>query len=248
MVRKRLIVVLTLNDGVLFRTRNFIPDYRYTLNFVDAWSVDELVVIDITRPSQGDREHFYEVVDDLAKKCFVPLAVGGGVKDLAEVRKLMSVGADKVIINSEAIRRPAFITEIASAYGSQCTVVSIDAKRHENKGYEVYTHFGTTPTGITPEDWALQAEKAGAGEIFLTSIEKDGTLEGYDNVLNQQVANVLSIPLLVCGGGGQWQHMVDAFNVVNVSAACTTNIYHFSEASIRSAKNYLDRNHVLVRT
>lgn len=246
MLRKRLIVVLTLNDGVLFRTRNFVPDYRYTLNFVDTWLVDEVVALDITRPGQGDRKNFYEVVEQLASSCFVPLAVGGGVTNLDEVSRLMAAGADKVVVNSEAHRRPEFIGEIASSYGSQCAVVSIDAKKVE-EDYRVFTEFGRKDIGMGPVEWARQCESLGAGEIVLTSIDRDGMLEGYDNKLNAAVSAELGIPLLVCGGAGAWKHFSDGFRKGGADAVCTTNIYHFTDSSIKAAKTFLNRKKIPIR-
>ena len=247
MLRKRLITVLTLNDGVLFRTRGFLPDYRYTINFVDAWSIDEIVALDITRPGQGDREHFYEAVDVIATKCFVPLAAGGGVRTIDDFKLLLRIGADKVIINTEAVRRPELITEAANLFGAQCVVVSIDAMKHENGKYEVFTAFGTQETGLRPDEWAQKAQELGAGEIMITAIDKDGTLEGYDNELNRLVSEAVDIPVLVCGGAGKWQDFVDGFTDGEASAVCTTNIYHFTETSIKSAKVYLDKAGISVR-
>jgi cyclase len=248
LLRRRLITVLTLNDGVLFRTKKFHPDYRYTLNFVDAWSVDEVVALDVTREGQGDRAAFLEVIEHLARECFVPLACGGGVRSIDDVQTLLRAGADKVIINTAAVERPEFITEIAELYGAQCVVVSIDARRADDGRYEVMTRFGANPTGLDPAAWAARAQKLGAGEIFLTAIERDGSLEGYDNTLNRMVADAVSIPLLVAGGAGNWQHFHDAFLEGHASAVCTTNIYHFTETSIRSAKRYLSDAGILVRT
>ena len=248
MLRKRLIVVLTLNDGVLFRTRNFVPDYRYTLNFVDTWLVDELVVLDITRPGLGDRANFYKVVEDLASSCFVPLAVGGGVRGLDDVSRLMAAGADKVIVNTEAFLRPDFIGEIAASYGSQCVIASIDAKKCDGGTYRVFVSCGKTETSLSPEDWAKECEHQGAGEIFLNSIDLDGTLEGYDNELNERVARNLNIPLLVSGGAGAWKHFSDGFEKGCADAVCTTNIYHFTDSSIKAAKVFLTRKGIPTRS
>lgn len=248
MLRKRLITVLTFNDGVLFRTKEFHPDYRYTLNFVDAWSVDEVVLLDITRPGTGERQHFLDVVSKFAERCFVPLAAGGGIRTIADVHALLRAGADKVIVNSEAIRRPSFITEIAQQYGSQCAVVSVDARQTTNGQYEVVAACGTAPTGRDPAAWAATAEAAGVGEILITSIEKDGSLEGYDNTLNRLVSVAVGVPVLACGGAGNWQHFVDGIVIGGASAVCTTNIYHFTEPSIRSAKRYLQAAGVDART
>lgn len=247
MLRNRLITVLTFNNGVLFRTKKFNPDYRYTLNFIDAWSVDEIVILDITREGDGHRDNFYEVVDWFAEKCFVPLAVGGRIRNIDEVKKLLRLGADKVVINTEAVARPGFITEIAKLYGAQCVVVSIDAKKNNSGNYEVFTECGSRSTGLYPAQWAKQAEESGAGEIMITSMEKDGSLEGYDNELNRMVSDAVSIPVLVSGGAGKWQNFADGFMKGGASAVCTTNIYHFTETSIKSAKSFLKDAGILIR-
>ncbi len=247
MLRKRVVTVLTFNDGVLFRTKLFDPDYRYTLNFVDAWSVDEIVVLDITRPGAGKRENFFRVITGFAEQCFVPLAAGGGIRTTEDVKLYLSLGADKVVLNTAAIARPRFITEIAELYGSQCVVVSVDAKRNASGKYEVFSHFGREPSGMEISDWSRQAEAYGAGEILVTSIERDGFLEGYDLELCRAVTDAVNIPVLILGGAGNWQHMADGFETAGASAVCTQNIYHFTESSIRSAKNFLANAGIAVR-
>lgn len=246
MLRKRLITVLTFNDGVLFRTKLFQPDHRYTLNFVDAWSVDEIVVLDVTRPGEGQRDNFYRVISDFARRCFVPLAAGGGIRSIADVRQFMSLGADKVILNTQALREPEFISEVAKLYGAQCVVVSIDAKRNDAGDYEVFSDFATNATGRTAVDWAKEAEDRGAGEILITAIERDGWLRGYDLALSKAVVEAVSVPVLTLGGAGNWKHFVEGFET-GIAGACTQNIFHFTEASIQSAKNYLARHGVAVR-
>ncbi len=247
-VRKRLITVLTFNNGILFRTKEFHPDYRYTLNFVDAWSVDEIVLLDITRRGEGERRNFYEVVETFASRCFVPLAVGGYVTTVDDFKKLLSIGADKVIVNTEAMRRPEFITEAARLYGAQCVVVSVDAVKRADREYEVVIDRGTEPTGMSPHEWAAIAEKRGAGEIMIQSVELDGSLNGYDNELNRSMADAISVPLLVNTGAGNWSHFAAGFNEGGAAAVCTSNIYHFTESSVRSAKRYLARAGIAVRT
>lgn len=247
MLRQRVITALTLNDGVLFRTKKFVPDYRYTLNFVDAWSVDEIVVLDITRTGEGNRENFLSIVSDLAKRCFVPLAVGGGVRTMDDFKTLLAVGADKVVVNTGAFENPNLITQAAKLFGAQCVVLSIDAKRNEDGTYEVFTHFGKNPTGMSPVEWAKKGEALGAGEIFITSIDKDGSLEGYDNELCRQVSEAVEIPVIICGGAGKWQDFVDGFQEGRASAVATVNIYHFTESSIKNAKKFLQNAGVLVR-
>jgi cyclase len=246
MLRKRIITVLTLNDGTLFRTKLFTPDYRYTLNFVDAWSVDEIAILDVTRGDAPDREKFFGAVAEFAQTCFVPISVGGGIRKLEDVGRYMKAGADKVIVNTGALENPQLITDIANAYGAQCVVLSIDAQKRDG-GYEVMSHFGATATGRDPAEWAKQAEALGAGEILITAIERDGALQGYDLELSRKVAAAVSIPVQVLGGCGNWQHMTQALDIPGVSAACTQNIYHFTEQSIASAKKYLAAKGVPVR-
>lgn len=247
MLHNRLITVLTFNNGVLFRTKKFNPDYRYTLNFIDAWSVDEIIILDITRDGDGQKNNFYEVVEWFAEKCFVPLSVGGKIRNVDEVKKLLRLGADKVVINTEAVTRPDFITQIAKLYGTQCVVVSIDAKKDNLGNYEVFTECGARPTGLHPAHWAKQVEELGAGEIMITSMENDGSLEGYDNELNRMVSDAVTIPVLASGGAGKWQDFADGFMKGGASAVCTTNIYHFTETSIKSAKSFLKNAGILIR-
>ena len=244
MVRNRLITILTINNGVLFRTRNFIPDYRYTLNFVDAWSIDEIVILNITRDRNRDEDKFYSTVKNFATNCFVPLAVGGGVSCIEDFSKLLNLGADKVTLNTQAVEQPELITSAAKKYGAQCVVVSIDAKKINDSKYEVFTEFGTKATGLCPNDWAKQAEEFGAGEILITAIDKDGSLEGYADELNCLVSEGVNIPVLVAGGAGKWQDFVDGIKIGKASAVCTTNIYHFTEDSISSAKQFMKQNNI----
>jgi imidazole glycerol-phosphate synthase subunit HisF len=247
MLRKRIVTVLTFNDGVLFRTKLFRPDYRYTANFVDAWSIDEVVILDITRPGKGDRQNFEKVVRNFAENCFVPLCVGGGVRTFADVQVLMELGADKITLNTGAIEHPELITEIAEAYGSQCVVVSIDARKNNAGDYEVFSHFAQTATGMAPGDWAKTAEQRGAGEILITSAERDGGMEGFDTKLCSLVADAVTIPTLILGGAGSWKHFAKGFVDGKASAVCTQNIYHFTDASINSAKKYLKNAGIEVR-
>lgn len=246
MLRKRLITVLTINNGVLFRTRNFTPDYRYTLNFVDAWSVDEIVLLDITRPGMGERKNFHTVIDQIARNCFVPLTVGGGVRSVEDFHTLLRAGADKISINTAALDNPELITEAAKLFGTQCVVVSIDAKKMKDGTYKVYRDFGSKELDLSPIEWAQTVQEHGAGEILIQSLDMDGMLEGYDNELINQVSSSVDIPVLSCSGAGNWDHFVQAFNS-GASAVCTTNIYHFTETSIQSAKQYIADAGIKVR-
>ncbi len=247
MLRRRVITVLTFNDGVLFRTKLFTPDYRYTANFVDAWSIDEMVLLDISRPERRNPEFFYSVVSDFSNKCFVPVCVGGGVRDLDDFKRYLDLGADKVSVNTAALDTPDLVTRAAKRFGSQCVVASIDARR-EGDGYRVYRNCGRERTEWAPDDLASRLEALGAGEILLTSIDRDGSLEGYDNDLTARVVRRVSIPVVACGGAGKWQDFVDAIRIAGADAVATANIYHFTETSIRSAKQYLTKQGVSVRT
>ncbi len=247
MLRKRLISVLTFCDGVLFRTKDFTPDYRYTLSFVDAWSIDEVVVLDVTRTDAVARPAFDAVIQQFASQCFVPLAAGGGVRTMEDVRRMMANGADKVVVNTGALERPELITEIAESYGTQCVVLSIDAKRQDGGGYRVHANCGQAPTDLTPAEWAKRGQDLGAGEIMVTSIDNDGSLEGYDLDLCREVTGAVTVPVLIAGGAGAWKHFVEGIDEGHASAACMTNIYHFTESSIRSAKTYMAKAGVLVR-
>jgi cyclase len=246
MLRRRVITVLTFNDGVLFRTKVFTPDYRYTINFIDAWSIDEIVLLDISRPERRNRDFFVSVVTDFSRKCFVPLCVGGGVREVEDFKRYLDLGADKISINTAAIEQPDLVTQAAQRFGSQCVVVSIDVRK-EADGYRVYKNCGREPTEWRPEDLAKRVEELGAGEILLTSIDRDGSLEGYDNELNARVVGTVTIPVVVSGGAGKWQDFVDGFRKGGADAVGTTNIYHFTETSIRSAKQYLVKQGVNVR-
>jgi imidazole glycerol-phosphate synthase subunit HisF len=246
MLRKRVVTVLTFNDGVLFRTKLFTPDYRYTANFVDAWSIDEIVLLDISRPERRNPELFDSVVRDFSAKCFVPLCVGGGVRSLDDFKRYLDLGGDKIAINTIALERPELITQGARRFGSQCVVVSIDVRKDAD-GYRVYKNCGRDATEWRPEDLARQVEKLGAGEILLNSINRDGSLEGYDNDLNLLVVRSVTIPVIVCGGAGKWQDFVDGFKLGGADAVATTNIYHFTETSIKSAKQYLVKQGLNVR-
>ncbi len=247
MLRRRVVTVLTFVDGVLFRTKLFEPDYRYTLNFVDAWSVDEVVVLDITRSPDNDRQDFHEVVQRFARNCFVPLAAGGGVQTLDDVSRYLDLGADKVVVNTSAVEQPTLISEIARTYGNQCCLLSIDTRRTDGGEYEVFTRHGTQPTGRDPVDWAHEAEERGAGEILVTAIEHDGALSGYDLELCRRISDTVSVPVLICGGAGNWKHFLSGFTDGGADAVCTTNIYHFTETSIHSAKTFLAKNGIAVR-
>lgn len=248
MVRRRLITILTFVDGVLFRTKLFQPDYRYTLSFVDAWSVDEVILLDVTRTGRGaNQARFLDVLEQFAGRCFVPLTAGGGVRSVEHVRVLMGKGADKVVVDTGTIERPALVDELARAYGTQCVVAAMDVRRHHDGSYEVFSDCGRIATGLDPVAWAKRLQDLGAGEILITSIERDGSLQGYDVDLSRRVCEAVTIPVLVSGGAGNWGHFVEGFEQCGAAGVCTTNIFHFTEASIRSAKRIIASKGISVR-
>ena len=252
MLKHRLIPVLILRDGMVvqsiqFKHTNVIHWNAVTaVDFFNRWAVDEIVVLDVSRKKRK-REKFYEVVDALSRKCFVPLTVGGWVDSVEEIRSLLRLGGDKVTINTEAVRRPELITEAAKVFGSQCIVASIDAKHHGGDDYEVYIDRGREPTGISPVDWARQVRERGAGEIFLNCIDRDGFRQGYDLALVRAVASAVDIPVIAMGGVFEWQHLVDGITEGGADAAAAANIFHYTEHSTRKAKDYMRAAGVEVR-
>ncbi len=247
MICKRIITVLTIFEGVLYRTKLFKPDYRYSANFVDSWSVDEIIILDITRKiSHRTKEKFRNFFLSFAKNCFVPLTVGGWIRNLNDAKKLFEIGADKIVLNTGALIDPKLIKQVANNYGSQSIVLSIDVLEQEGK-YFLYSHQGKIKSSLDPFIWAKKAEDLGVGEILITSINRDGWLQGFDTLLCEKMKTSVNVPVLALGGCGNWKHIKDLFVKSNVDGVCTQNIYHFTETSISSAKNFLFKNGIKVR-
>jgi imidazole glycerol-phosphate synthase subunit HisF len=251
-LKKRLIPTLVLRDGTVVRSVNF----RHTnvihwkpmtaVDFFNKWAVDEIVLLDVSR-DRAQRERFYEVVEGLSRKCFVPLTVGGWVMELDEVRRLLRLGADKVAINTEAVRRPPFLTECARVFGAQCMVAAIDVRRDPDGTPVVWIDRGRERTGWTATDWAREAERHGAGEIFLTSIDREGAGAGYDLDLVRAVVDAVSVPVIAFGGAFTWQHLADGVLVGGADAVSAANVFHFTEQSTRKAKDFLRKSGIDVR-
>lgn len=208
--------------------------------------VDELVLVDIVAHDTGD-EPDVESINDFGQDCFVPLTVGGGITNLGQVQKLLRAGADKVCVNTAAYENPELITKIATRFGSQCAVASIDVRAQEGGGWRCFSHAGRTPTGRDVLEWAREVEDRGAGEILVTSIERDGTMEGYDLALIEQVAGVVRIPVIASGGAGNYDHMVAAVLQGGASAVAAASIFHFTEQTPAGAKAALAAAGVPVR-
>lgn len=207
--------------------------------------VDELILVDIEATSEG-KEPDYESIRDFSRECFVPFCVGGGIRNIEQIRKLLRAGADKVAINSAAYENLELITEGAKLFGSQCIVASIDCRKI-NGEYHCYSHNGQKDTGYLVEEWAKKVVDAGAGEILLTSVELDGTMEGYDIEMIKKVTDIVNVPVIASGGAGNYEHMYKAVAVGKASAVAAASIYHFTEQTPKEAKEYLGERGIPVR-
>jgi imidazole glycerol-phosphate synthase subunit HisF len=208
--------------------------------------VDELIVVDITATSEG-RVPDFEEVRDFSAECFVPLTVGGGIRSLDDIKGLLRAGADKVSINSAAYERPELIGEAAERFGSQCVVASIDVQKREDGSYRCMSRSGTVDTGREAADWALEVERLGAGEILLTSVDRDGTMQGYDLELIRCITIRVNIPVIASGGAGNYQHLFEALDTGRASAVAAASIFHFTEQTPLEAKKYLAARGIPVR-
>jgi imidazole glycerol-phosphate synthase subunit HisF len=247
MLAKRIITTLMLNNGVLYRSKNFKPDYRYTLNFIDMWSVDEVVVIDISRDLNFEdkkKEIFFDQLRNISMNACVPLTAGGGIRTLANIEKLLKNGADKVLLNTICFEDVKFIKRATKEFGSQCIVVSIDAK-FEGGFYYVMKKCGQERSPYKLNDYIKITQDNQAGEIFLQSVDRDGSLLGYDLKLLDCIENI-QLPLIVSSGAGNWDHVKKVLEKDFVSAASLTNIFHFTEKSIRNLKNHIKKS-ILIR-
>ena len=223
----------------------------------NSWCVDELIYIDISPSEEYDLRrddhkiknapNLLEIITSVSKKCFMPLTFGGRIRTIEHIRERVKLGADKVTINTAAIENPNFITKSSEIFGNQCIIVSIDVKKKDDGSYEVYSHLGKKPTGMNPVEWALKAENLGAGEIFLNSIDRDGTAEGYDIELVKSVAEKVSIPLIACGGAGDYEDFVTVINEGKADAVAAGNIFNFKELSTVLAKKHMHKRGMNVR-
>ena len=250
MLKIRIIPCLDVNNGRVVKGVNFVdlvdagdPVEQATL--YDRMGADELCFLDITA-SHEDRDTILDVVARTAEKCFMPVTVGGGVRTLDDIRKLLLAGADKVSINTAAIHNPKFVEEAANKFGRQCTVVAIDARR-VGEHFEVFTHGGRQETGINALDWAVRMEILGAGEILLTSMDRDGTKNGFDLELTRTVSDSVSVPVIASGGVGTLDHLVDGVTEGHASAVLAASIFHFGTYSIAEAKAHMKNAGVAVR-
>jgi len=245
MVKRRLIATLLVHQGQIVQTRKFKRTnpvgYAFTaVDFFNGWAVDEIMVLEISYNDAG-AEEFLETVDGLSRRCFVPLSVGGKIADLARVHAYMRAGADKVVVNSEAVCNPALIGDIAGEYGSQCLIVSIDAAPDAAmpSGYRVMIRNGTQATELDALSWAQEAASAGAGEIMVNCTEHDGDRRGYDLPLMRMIADAVNVPLIAMGGVGKWEDFVDGIAEGGADAVAAGNIFHYTEHSTKKAKEFM---------
>jgi cyclase len=250
-LKMRVIPCLDVKDGRVVKGVNFVDlrdagDPVEQARVYDAAGADELCFLDITA-SHENRGIILEVVRETAEHCFMPLTVGGGVRTLEDIRKLLLAGADKVSINTAAVSNPEFVREAARKFGTQCIVVAIDAKQVAPGKFEVFTHGGRNATGIDAVEWARKMESFGAGEILLTSMDRDGTGEGYDIPLTRAIADAVRIPVIASGGVGTLQHMVEGLRDGHATAVLAASIFHFGSYSIAEAKAAIARAGLPVR-
>ncbi len=243
MLKARVIPCLDVNRGRVVKGVNFVDlvdagDPVEQARLYDESGADELCFLDITA-SHENRDTIYEVVNQTAEQCFMPLTVGGGVRSIEDVRKLLLAGADKVSINTAAVNTPEFVRAAATKFGSQCIVVAIDAKSAASNKHEIFTHGGRKPTGIDAIDWAKRMAEYGAGEILLTSMDRDGTKRGFNIPLTRAVAAAVTIPIIASGGVGNLDHMVEGIVEGHANAVLAASIFHFGIHSIGEAKAYM---------
>lgn len=246
MIAKRVIIVLTFFEGVLYRTKKFKPDYRYTDNFIDNKLVDEIVIIDVSE-TKINRVLFYNAIKKISKSCFVPITVGGHIEDIDEIEILQNCGADKILLNSLIHKNIEIVKKITKKYGNQFVIGGIDFLI-EDENYKIYIDHAKNKLSISIEDCLKKFQECNIGEILVQSIERDGSLRGYDNEINTRIKRNTNLPVIVCGGAGNWDHFIEAFNISNVDGVCTNNIYHYSEKSLTLIKRTLDKKGIYVRT
>jgi len=250
MLKNRIIPCLDVKSGRVVKGINFVNlkdagDPVEQAKIYSDGGADEICFLDITA-SNENRDTIYDVVEKTSKKCFVPLTVGGGVRSIEDINKLLNCGADKVSINTAAVENPAVVKDSSKKFGSQCIVVAIDAKKNGNK-WEIFSHGGRKNTGINALEFAKKMEENGAGELLVTSMDRDGTQVGYDIELISKISSDINIPVIASGGVGNLDHLVDGIKLGNASAVLAASIFHYGKYSVKQAKEYLNSKGIPVR-
>lgn len=250
---KRIIPCLDVTNGRVVKGVNFLElrDAGDPVEIAQRYNeqgADELTFLDITA-SSDDRDLILHIIERVAEKVFIPLTVGGGVRKVEDVRRLLNAGADKVSINTTAVLNPQVVEDAASRYGSQCIVVAIDAKKVDNKPFEweVFTHGGRNATGLDAVEWARKMVSLGAGELLVTSMDRDGTKIGFNNPLNKAISDAVAVPLIASGGVGNLQHLVDGVTLGGADAVLAASIFHYGEYTVQQAKDYMRQHGLEVR-
>jgi cyclase len=251
MFAKRIVPCLDVKDGRVVKGINFVNlrdagDPVEQAKIYDKMGADELVFLDISATPEGHKTTL-EVVQLIAEQVFLPLTVGGGIREVEDIRKTLLAGADKVSINSAAVKDPGLLAEGARRFGNQCIVLAIDAKYRAEGDWEVYVHGGRTPTGLDAVEWAKEGVQAGAGEILLTSMDRDGTRDGFDLVLTEAIASAVPVPVIASGGAGSKADFVDVFRETQAEAALAATLFHDKILSIGELKQYLADHHIPIR-
>lgn len=251
MLTKRIIPCLDINEGRVVKGIRFLElkdagDPVEAASNYDKAGADELVFLDITASSDA-RKIIVDLVERVAQQVFIPFTVGGGIRTVEDFREILKAGADKISINTAAINNPRLISDAAWRFGNQCVVLAIDAKKNQNGRWEVYSHGGRNKTGLDAVEWAVKAEQLGAGEILLTSMDCDGTKNGYDIQLTKAVGSSVSIPVIASGGAGKGEHFRDVFVDAGADAALAASLFHYGELEIKKLKKYLSENGIKVR-
>ena len=253
MLAKRIIPCMDVTAGRVVKGVNFLElrdagDPVEIAKRYDDQGADELTFLDITATSD-ERDLILHIIEDVASQVFIPLTVGGGVREVEDVRRLLNAGADKVSINTTAVFNPQMVAAASARFGSQCIVVAIDAKKVDDQPFdwEVFTHGGRKPTGLDAVEWAKKMVSLGAGELLVTSMDRDGTKTGFNNELNRAISNAVDVPLIASGGVGNLQHLVDGIKVGGADAVLAASIFHYGEYTVKEAKTYMQQHHIEVR-
>ena len=250
MLKVRIIPILLLKNGRMVKGKQF-SDFRdtgdpvFASRIYNAQFVDELIFLDITATNEG-RETNFEIIELVSKECFMPLTIGGGISNILQIRKLLKAGADKVVINTAAVNTSQFVEDAAAVFGSQCIVIGIDV-RYEEGRYVVYTNSGKAKTDLLLEEHIVNMERLGAGEIFINSIDCDGMMKGYDLELIKLVLTYTTLPVIACGGAGNFMHLVDTYKQTGVGALAMASIYHFGDNNPVRARSYLKNQDINIK-